>query len=119
MSNDSIGIVACGAAAMLLFRVTLRDAVVVLRLRRHGIYTRGVVVDNVRFHGSHGATWVPVITFVDQRGYRVEFSPPMRGSGMGLPTGREVPVVSALTGQRPSPVPQFKGTVFRPLRWPA
>ncbi|MET8452916.1 DUF3592 domain-containing protein [Streptomyces sp. NPDC005209] len=53
----------------------------------------GVVVDNVRTHDSDGPTWVPVIAFTEHRGYRVEFSPRARGSGMGLATGREVGVV--------------------------
>ncbi|MFF4751567.1 DUF3592 domain-containing protein [Streptomyces sp. NPDC002514] len=92
--SKTMGVVACGAAAMLLLTLGLRDATTVRRLRRHGIRTRGVVVDNVRVRsGDSGPTWAPVIAFADRRGHRVEFTTRMRGSGMNLPTGREVPVV--------------------------
>ncbi|WP_406306890.1 DUF3592 domain-containing protein [Streptomyces sp. NBC_00885] len=89
----SIGTVMCGAAAMLLFAAALREIVVVRRLRQRGTRTQGLVVDNVRTTDSDGPMWVPVIAFTDQRGYRVEFSPRVRGSGMRLATGREVGVV--------------------------
>jgi hypothetical protein len=89
-----MGVVVCGAVAVILVAVALRDGAVVRRLRRHGIRTRGVVVDNVRVHDHRsGPTWAPVIAFADQRGYRVEFTTRIRGVGMGLATGREVPVV--------------------------
>ncbi|MFF4346229.1 DUF3592 domain-containing protein [Streptomyces sp. NPDC001530] len=88
-----IGALACGAAALLVLAAALRETVVVRRLRQRGTRTQGVVVDNVRTHDSDGPTWVPVIAFTDRRGYRVEFSPRVRGSGMGLATGREVGVV--------------------------
>ena len=63
------------------------------RLRRHGLHTHGVVVDNVRVRSEDGPEWVPVIEFLDHRGHRVEFKPRMRGSGMGLATGLTVPVI--------------------------
>ncbi|WP_331748656.1 DUF3592 domain-containing protein [Streptomyces chartreusis] len=88
-----IGALACGAAAILLFAAMLRETVVLRRLRQHGTRTQGLVVDNVRTHDSDGPTWVPVVAFTDQRGYRVEFSPRARGSGMRLATGSEVGVV--------------------------
>ncbi|MGW1490508.1 DUF3592 domain-containing protein [Streptomyces sp. NPDC002402] len=84
---------ACGAAALLVLGAALRETVVVRRLRQHGTRTQGVVVENVRTTDSDGPTWVPVIAFTDLRGYRVEFSPRARGTGMGLATGREVEVV--------------------------
>ncbi|MDH6220444.1 DUF3592 domain-containing protein [Streptomyces pseudovenezuelae] len=94
MADGTLGIAVCAAVGLLLFTVAVRDAVLIRRLRRHGIRTRGVVVDNVRVDGrDSGPTWAPVIAFADQRGYRVEFTSRMRGSGMGLATGREVPVV--------------------------
>ena len=37
----------------------------------------------------HAVWWI----FVDHQGHRVTFSPKLRGLGMGLATGREVPVV--------------------------
>jgi hypothetical protein len=88
-----IGALLCGGAALLLLWAAVREIVVVRRLRQRGMRTHGLVVDNVRTHDSDGPTWVPVIAFNDQRGYRVEFSPRVRGSGMGLATGREVGVV--------------------------
>jgi hypothetical protein len=57
------------------------------------VYTWGVVVDNVRTSDSDGPKWVPVIAFTDRLGHRVEFSPRVQGSGMGLATGRQVEVV--------------------------
>jgi hypothetical protein len=51
------------------------------------------VIDNVRIDERNGPQWAPVIAFADQRGYRVEFTTRIRGVGMGLATGREVPVV--------------------------
>ncbi|MZE41780.1 DUF3592 domain-containing protein [Streptomyces sp. SID5477] len=83
----------CGLVGVLLLWVGLHDAARVRRLRRHGIRTTGTVVDNVRVDGHNGPSWAPVVAFVDHHGYRVEFTPSMRGSGMGLATGREVTLV--------------------------
>ncbi|MFJ5530826.1 DUF3592 domain-containing protein [Streptomyces sp. NPDC093261] len=93
MSDRLIGVALCGTAGLLLLGWAAGDARVVRRLRREGIRTRGVVVDNVRVHDGDGPAWTPVVAFTDQRGHRVEFSPRMRGSGLGLATGREVPVL--------------------------
>lgn len=93
MSKESIGIVLCLLAGVMILSATVRDAVVVRRLRRHGTRTWGIVVDNVRVNDSDGPSWVPVIAFTDRTGHRVEFSPRMRGTGLGLPTGRQVQVV--------------------------
>ncbi|MEV0372499.1 DUF3592 domain-containing protein [Streptomyces sp. NPDC050636] len=92
MSNGFTSVVACGAAGLLPLWLGLREALVVRRLRRDGIRTRGVVVDNVR-SDSDGSIWVPVIAFRDQQGHRVKFTPRIRGSGLGLATGCNVPVV--------------------------
>ena len=110
--NGFIGIAICGAAAVLLFGVGLRDFLVMRRLRRHGISTWGVVVDNVRVR-SHdsGPSWAPVIAFTDQRGYRVEFTTQMRGSGMGLATGRQVPVVYMADNPQVARVSMWRHTV--------
>jgi hypothetical protein len=93
MSNGTTGAVLCAAAAVLLIAVAWREAAVVRRLRRDGIRTRGIVVDNTQVAEDDGHIWVPVIAFHDQQGHRMEFSPRMRGTGMGLATGRVVPVV--------------------------
>lgn len=94
MSGGFTGVAVCGAVAVLLLGVGVRDGVLVRRLRRRGIRAWGVVVDNVRVDRSDsGPQWVPVIAFADRHGHRVEFSPRMRGTGMGLATGRQVPVV--------------------------
>jgi hypothetical protein len=90
---NGIWVVVCGAAAVLLLGAAVREGVVVRRLRRHGLRTRGVVVDNVRVNDGDKPKWVPVIAFRDHQGYRVEFRPKMVGTGMGLATGREIEVV--------------------------
>ncbi|MBF8172043.1 MULTISPECIES: DUF3592 domain-containing protein [Streptomyces] len=90
-----MGALVCSVVGGLLLWAGLYDAARVRRLRRHGIRTTGRVVDNVRVQEprSSSPSWAPVIAFADQHGYRVEFTPSMRGAGMGLPTGREVDVV--------------------------
>jgi hypothetical protein len=95
VSNTMMGVLVCGVVGALLLSFGLRDAARVRRLRRHGIRTTGMVVDNVRVQEprSSSPSWAPVIAFADQHGYRVEFTPSMRGAGMGLPTGRQVAVV--------------------------
>lgn len=111
MSGSSVGAALCGAAALLLLGVALRDATVVRQLRRRGTRTRGVVVDNVRVTDDSGPMWVPVIAFTDQQGYRVEFSPRIRGTGMGLPTGREVGVVYLAHNPQTARVLMWRHTV--------
>ncbi|WP_399888355.1 DUF3592 domain-containing protein [Streptomyces sp. BBFR51] len=94
MTNTVLGILVCGLVGTLLLWAALHDAARVRRLRRHGVLAPGTVVDNVRVRGAQGSpSWAPIIAFADQRGYRVEFTPSMRGSGMGLATGREVTVI--------------------------
>ncbi|MEU0477209.1 DUF3592 domain-containing protein [Streptomyces olivaceus] len=93
--TTATGILLCGLAGVGLLVGGVYDWVRVRRLRRHGIRTTGTVVDNVRVQGSNdsGPTWAPIVAFPDQHGYRVEFTPSLRGVGLGLPTGRQVPVV--------------------------
>ncbi|MFH8470894.1 DUF3592 domain-containing protein [Streptomyces sp. NPDC017991] len=88
----TMGALACGTGALLAFAVAVRESWVLRRLRRRGTRTQGLVVANVRTHGSDGPMWVPVIAFIDQRGHRTEFSPRVRGSSARLTTGRQVPV---------------------------
>lgn len=70
-----------------------REASLALRLRRRGLTAEGTVVENVRCDGPSGPTWLPVIAFTDAEGHRVEFTPSMTGTGMGLSTGRTVDVI--------------------------
>ncbi|WP_328562521.1 DUF3592 domain-containing protein [Streptomyces coelicoflavus] len=93
MAKTVVGILLCSLVGLLLLWLGLHDAARVRRLRRHGVRTTGTVVDNVRVDGHNGPWWAPVIAFVDHYGHRVEFTPPLRGSGMGLATGREVTLV--------------------------
>ncbi|MFD7464104.1 DUF3592 domain-containing protein [Streptomyces tendae] len=93
MSNV-MGALLCDLVGTLLLWVGLYDAARVRRLRHHGVRTTGMVVDNVRVRDNNsGPSWAPIIAFADQHGYRVEFTPSMRGTGMGLATGRQVTVV--------------------------
>ncbi|MFK0284290.1 DUF3592 domain-containing protein [Streptomyces sp. NPDC090499] len=89
----NFGAVLCTVAGLGLLVAAVREGTVVHRLRRHGVHTWGLVVDNVRTTDRDGPKWVPVIAFTDRLGYRVEFSPRARGTGMGLATGRQVEVV--------------------------
>ncbi|MER5521524.1 DUF3592 domain-containing protein [Streptomyces sp. NPDC002763] len=89
----NFGAVLCTVVGLGLLGFAVRESAVVGRLRRHGVRTWGVVVDNVRTNDREGPKWIPVIAFTDRSGHRVEFSPRLQGSGMGLATGREVEVV--------------------------
>jgi hypothetical protein len=94
VANTALGVLVCGPVGTLLLWAGLHDAARVRRLRHRGIRTTGMVVDNVRVSDNNsGPMWAPIIAFADQHGYRVEFTPRMRGAGMGLATGREVAVV--------------------------
>lgn len=97
--KELVGALLCAGASLLLFGVAWRDAVLVRRLRRAGVRVRGFVVANKPHHDRDTRYWVPVIAFRDDSGNRVEFSPRMRGTGLALATGREVPVV--YLGRRP------------------
>ncbi|MFF7748644.1 DUF3592 domain-containing protein [Streptomyces sp. NPDC007971] len=83
----------CGAFGLLVLGAAVREAVIVRRLHRDGIRTQGLVVRQKAPADSDSTYWVPVIAFVDQQGHRVEFSPTVEGTRMGLATGVEVPVV--------------------------
>ncbi|MER5430262.1 DUF3592 domain-containing protein [Streptomyces sp. NPDC002588] len=94
MLKAFVAVLICGGVAVLLFRAALKDGAAARKLRRHGIHTRGVVVDNVPVEERNsGANVAPIIAFADRQGCRVEFTTRIRGVGMGLATGREVPVV--------------------------
>lgn len=70
-----------------------REASLALRLRRRGLIAEGTVVENVRCTGADGPSWAPVIAFTDSAGNQVEFTPSVRGTGMGISTGRTVEVI--------------------------
>ncbi|QPP06056.1 DUF3592 domain-containing protein [Streptomyces bathyalis] len=70
-----------------------REASLALRLRRRGLTAEGTVVENVRCTGANGPSWAPVVSFTDRAGNQVEFTPSMRGPGVGLSTGRTVEVI--------------------------
>ncbi|MGY4928120.1 DUF3592 domain-containing protein [Streptomyces sp. 900105755] len=89
----SFGAVLCTVAGLGLLVAAVHDASVVHRLRRHGVHTWGLVVDNVRTTDRNGPKWVPVVAFTDRLGHGVEFSPRAQGAGLGLATGRQVEVV--------------------------
>ncbi len=91
--NWQTAAVLCAAVATLLLGLAVREARIVRRLRRHGVRSRGLVVRSTRDDYSDRFNEVPVIAFRDQHGRLVEFSPEMRGTGMNIPVGREVPVV--------------------------
>jgi hypothetical protein len=107
----NFGAVLCTVVGLGLLGLAVRESMVVRRLRRHGLRTWGVVVDNVRTRDSEGPKWIPVIAFTDRSGYRVEFSPRMHGSGMGLPTGREVEVVYLPTNPQTARVRMWRHVV--------
>ncbi|MGV9452422.1 DUF3592 domain-containing protein [Streptomyces sp. NPDC003635] len=88
-----VGALLCAGASLLLFGAAWRDALLARRLRRAGVRVRGWVVANKRVHDEDQHYWVPVIAFRDDSGTRQTFSPRMRGTGLALATGREVPVV--------------------------
>ncbi|MFF4308959.1 DUF3592 domain-containing protein [Streptomyces sp. 900105755] len=89
----NFGAVLCTVAGLGLLVAAVHEASVVHRLRRHGVRTWGLVVDNVRTTDRNGPKWVPVVAFTDRLGYRVEFSPRIQGAGLGLARGRQVEVV--------------------------
>ncbi|MFF3984715.1 DUF3592 domain-containing protein [Streptomyces sp. NPDC001601] len=89
----SFGAVLCTVAGLGLLVAAVHEGSVVHRLRRHGVHTWGLVVDNVRTTDRNGPKWVPVVAFTDRLGHRVEFSPRAQGAGLGLATGRQVEVV--------------------------
>jgi hypothetical protein len=84
-----------GAFLVGLYALSLgwREASLALRLRRYGLTAEGTVVENVRCTDANGPSWAPVIAFTDSAGNHVEFTPSVRGTGMGISTGRTVEVI--------------------------
>jgi hypothetical protein len=92
-SDDWLLTVVCAISGTTVFLIGLHDARLVRRLRRHGIRTIGIVVDQTRTETDSGHYWKPVISFTDQHGRTVTFQPDIGGKRYELPTGQEVPVV--------------------------
>ncbi|MGW2329036.1 DUF3592 domain-containing protein [Streptomyces sp. NPDC001700] len=84
----------CIAIGLAAYALALRDARVVLRLRREGVRTEGVVIANAADHrrGKRHPTQTPTIRFRDNRGHDVQFSP-ASAVGLRLATGQQVGVV--------------------------
>lgn len=115
MWNGTSGGAVCAAVAVLLFRLRVAEAAVVRRLRRNGIHTRGVVVDNTQVVDDDGHIWVPVIAFHDQQGHCAAPGPgpSRRRGGERGPTWsprspRRAPPARVLRPQR-SPLPSAPG----------
>ncbi|MFD7500508.1 DUF3592 domain-containing protein [Streptomyces sp. NPDC059850] len=83
----------CIAIGLLAYGYALRDARLVLRLRREGLRTEGIVVANVADRRDRNPIQTPVIRFRDHQGHDVRFTPAASGIGLGLATGRHVDVV--------------------------
>ncbi|MGW7530244.1 DUF3592 domain-containing protein [Streptomyces sp. NPDC054783] len=86
-----IGFVLAVSASLLCLWGGVREARLQARLRRYGVHTEGVVVDQEMVTGDDFLT--PVIEFTDRQGRPVRFTPVSRGSRMGMDLGTHVPVV--------------------------
>lgn len=99
----------------LVFLVGLHNTRLSRRLRRHGIHTSGLVVDQTRVDSPKGQFWKPVISFTDQHGRTVTFQPGPSGDGFGLPTGQEVPVVYLADNPEKVRVDTWRFMLLQPL----
>ncbi|QUQ63936.1 DUF3592 domain-containing protein [Kutzneria sp. CA-103260] len=90
-TSEVIGFVLAVLASLLCLWGGVREARLQARLRRYGVRTEGVVVDQEMVTGDDFLT--PVIEFTDRQGRAVRFTPVARGSRMGMDLGTHVPVV--------------------------
>ncbi|WP_210585066.1 DUF3592 domain-containing protein [Streptomyces sp. GESEQ-35] len=88
-----IATLVCSVVGPLLFLAAWRDTRIVRRLRRRGITVPGLVTRRERSGDPDGPKWAFVIAYTDHRGLYREFTPQARGVGLGLPVGRQVPVL--------------------------
>jgi hypothetical protein len=113
VSETLMLIVICGPVGILCLGIYLRDVVHLWRLWRHGIRTRGVVVDHITIDAEAGKRWEPVIAFEDRHGHRVTSKPIIRMDEK-MQIGRELPV--AYMAHRPETMYVFtRWHLVRPL----
>ncbi|MFD7339194.1 DUF3592 domain-containing protein [Streptomyces violascens] len=90
-TREVIGFVPAVLAGLLCLWGGVREARLQARLRRYGVHTAGVVVDQTMAPSDDYLT--PVIEFTDRQGRAVRFTPVVTGSRMGMDLGTHVPVV--------------------------
>ncbi|MCF3132766.1 DUF3592 domain-containing protein [Streptomyces olivochromogenes] len=90
-TREVIGFVPAVLASLLCLWGGVREARLQVRLRRYGVHTEGVVVDQKL--GAADDYLTPVIEFTDRQGRPVRFTPVATGSRMGMDLGTHAPVV--------------------------
>ncbi|AJC53150.1 MULTISPECIES: DUF3592 domain-containing protein [Streptomyces] len=91
-TGEVIGFVLAVSASLLCLWGGAREARLQARLRRHGVHTEGVVVDQY-LAPSDDFDVTPVIEFTDRQGRPVRFTPVATGKRFGMDLGTHVPVV--------------------------
>ncbi|MFH9244058.1 DUF3592 domain-containing protein [Streptomyces lydicus] len=86
-TREVIGFVLAVSASLLCLWGGVREA----RLRRYGVHTEGLVVDQKVAPADDYLT--PVIEFTDRQGRPIRFTPVATGSRMRMDLGTHVPVV--------------------------
>ncbi|MDC7341006.1 DUF3592 domain-containing protein [Streptomyces lydicus] len=89
-TREVIGFVLAVLASLLCLWGGVREARLQARLRRYGVHTEGLVVDQKMAPADDHLT--PVIEFTDRQGRPVRFTPVATGSRMGMDLGTHVPV---------------------------
>ncbi|MFJ6604986.1 DUF3592 domain-containing protein [Streptomyces lydicus] len=90
-TREVIGFVLAVLASLLCLWGGVREARLQARLRRYGVHTEGLVVDQKMAPADDYLT--PVIEFTDRQGRPVRFTPVATGSRMRMDLGTHVPVV--------------------------
>ncbi|GGU56603.1 hypothetical protein GCM10010211_21860 [Streptomyces albospinus] len=91
-TGEVIGSVPAVSAGLLCLWGGVREARLQVRLRRYGVHTEGVVVDQF-LAPSDDFDVTPVIEFTDRQGRPVRFTPVATGKRFGIDLGTRVPVV--------------------------